>query len=74
MQPIKIIIVALALCSVGAFGQELKEPPTIHVTGTAEISVPPDAAVFSLEVAKLNKDLAIAKRETDEALARIIAF
>jgi len=73
MQTFRILLIVLTLFAVG-FGQDLKEPPTIHVTGTAEISVPPDAAVFSLEVAKLNKDLAIAKRETDEALARIIAF
>jgi uncharacterized protein YggE len=72
MKTLHILLAICVLFSIGADGQELKEPPTIHVTGTAEISVPPDAAVFSLEVTKLNKDLASAKRETDDALAKII--
>lgn len=72
---LRLVCLGLLLtCALSAFSQDLKDVPTIHVTGTAEISVPPDAAVFSLEVTKLNKDLAIAKCETDEALARIIAL
>ena len=54
------------------FAQEANRQPTIQVSGTAEISVAPDEAVLSLEVTKRNKDLSIAKRETDAALAKII--
>ena len=74
MKTLHILLAICVLFSIGAGGQELKEPATIHVTGTAEISVPPDAAVFLLEVTKLNKYLASAKRETDDALAKIITL
>jgi uncharacterized protein YggE len=48
------------------------KPPTIDVTGTAEIQLAPDEVVFTLDVTKRNKDMNLAKREADAALAKII--
>jgi len=64
---------ALCLLAFAAFGQDGPKPPTISVNGTAEILVPPDEVVFTLDVTKRNKDLKIAKAEADVVLAKIIA-
>ncbi|MGD9561060.1 MAG: SIMPL domain-containing protein [Pyrinomonadaceae bacterium] len=72
----RILIVFAMLASSSSFiaAQAPTQPklPTIDVTGMAEILVAPDQVVFSLEVTKRNKDVAIAKRETDAALTKIL--
>ncbi len=68
------IILALLIVAVAVSGvaQEVAKHPTIQVTGTADIMVAPDEVIFSLDVTKRNKDMQIAKKEADEALAKII--
>lgn len=71
----KIVYSFLFIASLAFFGYSQDNrtaQPTIVVTGTAELMVPPDEVVFTLEVNKRNKDMQIAKREADQALAKII--
>lgn len=55
-----------------SFAQELDKTPQIAVTGNAEVLVEPDEANISLDVTKLNKDLAVAKKQNDETTAKIL--
>ncbi|MBK8467308.1 MAG: SIMPL domain-containing protein [Chloracidobacterium sp.] len=56
-----------------AYGQVCEnKPPTIEVSGSAEIFVQPDEVTISLDITKLNKDLQIAKKEADTALSQVI--
>ncbi len=73
MRRIVFSFLVITLLSAVAFSQDSRPPlPTVVVTGTAELMVPPDEVVFTLEVAKRNKDMQIAKREADQALVKII--
>lgn len=70
-----ITSLALLLFAAGGIvgqGQMQPKPPTIDVTGIAEIVLAPDEVVFTLDVTKRNKDMNIAKREADAALTKII--
>lgn len=71
-QTAAILICALALCLSNAPAQEIEKSPTITVTGKAEVNVPPDEVIFSLDVKKLNLDLQISKKQNDEAVAKIL--
>ena len=55
-----------------SFAQELDKMPQITVTGTAEILVEPDEVYISLDITKLDKDLAIAKKQNDETTAKVL--
>jgi uncharacterized protein YggE len=55
-----------------SYAQELDKTPQIAVTGNAEVLVEPDEANISLDVTKLNKDLAVAKKQNDETTAKIL--
>lgn len=72
MNRIAISIVCIAAFVFSSMAQTQQKPPTIDVTGTADIMVPPDQVIFSLDVTKRNKDMNLAKREADLALAKII--
>lgn len=64
----------IVMCAVYAAAQSQTpvKPPTIDVTGTAEMMIPPDEVVFSLDVTKRNEDMNAAKREMDASLAKIL--
>ena len=47
--------------------------PTVKVTGTAEIQVVPDTATLSFAVAKKDKSVAVAKKQNDETINRVVA-
>jgi uncharacterized protein YggE len=64
----------LLLVSINAQTSAVNPPPTVQVTGTAEIQVVPDEVTFSLRVTKSDKSLQIAKTQNDENIARIIAL
>lgn len=64
-----IIVLCFAL-SVAA--QDIDKVPMITVTGTAEVMVAPDEAVFSLDVTKTDKDLQTSKRLNDEVVGKIL--
>jgi uncharacterized protein YggE len=64
---------ALCLTSISvARQQQPREPPIITVTGEAEVRVVPDEVVFDLTVQTLNRDLKIAKAQTDERLKKTL--
>jgi uncharacterized protein YggE len=44
----------------------------ITVTGTADVQVAPDEALFSIDVTKTNKDLQAAKRLNDESVGKLL--
>jgi uncharacterized protein YggE len=74
MKALSLGVLILAFCVSPAVAQESRKPPTIEVSATAELMVPPDEVVFSLDVTKRNKDMQIAKQEADTALANIISL
>ena len=55
-----------------ATGQQPREPPLITVTGDAEVCVVPDEVVFDLTVQTLNRDMRLAKSQTDERLKKTL--
>lgn len=65
------LVLTLCFCLPVA-AQKLDDVPLITVTGTAEILVAPDEVAFSLEVAKTDKDLQVAKRMNDEAVSKVL--
>ncbi len=66
-----LLIISLSL-AVFVSGQDIDKTPLITVSGTAEVMVAPDEAVFSLDVTKTDKDLQVAKRLNDEAVGKIL--
>ena len=52
------MLIVLLLCSaLSSSAQEIDKLPVITVSGTAEVQIAPDEAVFSIDVTKTNKDL-----------------
>ena len=72
MKGLMISVVILLCGAFSASAQEIDKLPMITVSGTAEIQVAPDEAVFSLDVTKTNKDLPTAKRLNDESVGKIL--
>lgn len=68
---LSVALVVLCLACVVA-AQQQREPPLITVTGDAEVRVVPDEVVFDLTVQTLNRDLRLAKTQTDERLKKTL--
>ncbi len=71
----RFLIVCLFCTAVSVstvFPQIQPKPPTIDVSANAEIMIVPDQVIFTLDVTKRNKDMNVAKRETDAVLAKIL--
>jgi uncharacterized protein YggE len=67
------ILIVILLCSAfSSSAQEIDKLPVITVSGTAEVRIAPDEAVFSIYVTKTKKDLQAAKRLNDESVGRIL--
>jgi uncharacterized protein YggE len=67
------VLIVILLCSAfSSAAQEIDKLPVITVTGTAEVQIAPDEAVFSIDVTKTNKDLQAAKRLNDESVGKIL--
>lgn len=69
-----ISLLALALLPAASAARQKDEPPLITVTGQAEMRVPPDEAVFNLEVSRLDKDIGTAQRQVDDSVRQILAL
>jgi uncharacterized protein YggE len=67
-------LLSLVLCAAPARAQQQAQPPLITVTAQAELRVPPDEVVFNLEVSKLDKEITVAQRQTDESVRQILAL
>jgi uncharacterized protein YggE len=71
------LFAALALtfaASPRALAEDKPEPRLVTVAGEAEVSVAPDEVVFDLTVSTFNKELRVAKSQTDERLKNLIAL
>ena len=66
-----LLLLALS-CSAEA--RQSAPPPSIEVTGQAEVRVPPDEVIFTLEVERTDKDLPTAQRMTDDSVRQILAI
>ena len=69
---LSVVLVGLSLSFVATAAQQQREPPLIIVTGEAEVRVVPDEVVFDLTVQTLNRDLRLAKSQTDERLKKTL--
>ncbi len=67
-----LLLVVLLPCLAAA--RQRSELPLITVTGQAEVRVPPDEVIFSLEVIKLDRDLAAAQSQNDESVRQVLAL
>ena len=67
-----ILIVMLLCAACSSSAQEIDKLPVITVSGTAEVQIAPDEAIFSIDVTKTNKDLQAAKRLNDESVGKIL--
>lgn len=54
--------------------QQSGSPPLITVTGQAEVRVPPDEVLLTLEIAFTNKDMVMAKNKTDDTVREVLAI
>ncbi len=67
--------VALTLAATPrALAEDRPEPRLVTVAGEAEVNVAPDEVVFDLTVSTFNRELRVAKTQTDERLRNIIAL
>jgi uncharacterized protein len=64
----------LLLLPYAATAQQKGELSLITVMGQAEVRVPPDEVIFSLEVTKLNRDLSEAQKQSDESVKQILSL
>lgn len=71
MKTISLITTLLFFCFT-ASAQEIDKMPMITVTGTAEVLVVPDEVIFELEIRKMDMNLQVAKRQSDETIAKVL--
>lgn len=69
-----LLIFAIALSASSAQAQDAVNRPLITVTGQAEVRVPPDEVVFTLEVEWVDQDVLVAKKKTDESVKAVFAI
>lgn len=67
------LLVMLAAAAT-AFAQDKPEPRLVTVAGEAEVNVAPDEVVFDLTVSTFNKEMRLAKSQTDERVKNLIAL
>lgn len=73
----RLFVFAAALplaLSASAAARQDGSPPTITVTGQAEVRVAPDEVVYRLEVERTDKDVTAAKNQTDETVKQVLAL
>ena len=69
------LLIAIALMfSIQTLAQDSSDRALITVSGQAEIRVPPDEVVFTLEVESVDKDVLSAKKKTDEMVKQVFSL
>jgi uncharacterized protein YggE len=68
---LNVIALLLAL-ALPAAADDKPEPRLITVTGEAEVLVVPDEVVFDLTVQNVNREMHVAKTQTDEQLKKLL--
>ena len=74
MKRLPYLSAAILLFSLQSFGQSAIEPSLITVTGQAEVRVPPDEVVFTLDVEFVDRDMLAAKNKTDDSVKQVLAI
>lgn len=74
MKNLVSLFVLVLVCSLQVFAQGAVEPPLVTVTGQAEVRVPPDEVVFTLDVEFVDKDMLAAKKRTDDSVRDVLAL
>ena len=74
MQKLTFLVAVVLTLSAHALAQNAIEPPLITVTGQAEVRVPPDEVVFTLNVESVDKDMLAAKRKTDDSVREVLSI
>ena len=71
----KLILISsfVFLLAPAAVAQNNIEPPLITVTGQAEVRVPPDEVVFTLQIENVDRDLLVANKRTDDSVKEILS-
>lgn len=68
------VFVVLLAVAANAFAEDKPEPRLVTVAGEAEVNVAPDEVVFDLTVSTFNRELRVAKSQTDERLKNVVAL
>ena len=78
MKKTLLLLVAVVAVTLAAqprtFADDKPEPRVVTVAGEAEVNVSPDEVVFDLTVSTFNRELRVAKTQTDERLRNVIAL
>lgn len=74
MKRLPYLSAVILLFSLQSFGQSAIEPSLITVTGQAEVRVPPDEVVFTLDVEFVDRDMLAAKNKTDDSVKQVLAI
>jgi uncharacterized protein len=74
MKRLLILLFVLILAPAVVSAQGTVEPPLITVTGQAEVRVPPDEVLFTLQIENVDKDMLVANRKTDDSVKQILAL
>ena len=69
-----LLALAILLSANSALAQSGNDRPLITVSGQAELRVPPDEVVFTLEVESVDKDVLTAKTKTDESVKAVFSL
>jgi len=69
-----LFVFVIALTASTAIAQNPVDRPLITVSGQAEMRVPPDEVVFTLEVESVDKDVMAAKKKTDESVKQVFGL
>jgi len=75
-RPLRLATVALATClaTAPAAAQDIASQRTISVTGSADVQVAPDRAELALGVETKDPSLAVATKDNDARVRRVLAF
>jgi uncharacterized protein len=74
MKKLFLLTAAVLMLSLQVLAQSAIEPPLITVSGQAEVRVPPDEVVFSLDVEFVDKDMLTAKKRTDDSVKEVLSI
>ena len=69
-----LLVFVIALTASTTIAQNAVDRPLITVSGQAEMRVPPDEVVFTLEVESVDKDVMAAKKKTDESVKQVFGL
>lgn len=72
MRKLFFALAVVAVFSLNTIADDKPEPRLITVTGEAEVKVAPDEVVFAVTVQMFNKELRVAKAQTDERVKKVL--